>query len=235
MTAAKQDAPPPQPQVAAPPNKLVAGYRWVMGLGRRLYDWVLHWAETPYGAIALAVLALAESSFFPIPPDVLLIALALSVKRKAFRYALICSVASVVGGMLGYAIGSVLWNVPGTTEYTAVAQFFFDFVPGFTVDRFREVQELYRAYDFWVVFAAGFTPIPYKVITITAGVFDLDLVMFTIASAVGRSARFFLVAGLLYVFGETIKRWIDRYFNLVTLAFLVLLAAGFVVLKLVLH
>jgi len=221
--------------VAAPPNKLVAGYRWVMGLGRRLYDWVLHWAETPYGAIALAVLALAESSFFPIPPDVLLIALALSVKRKAFRYALICSVASVVGGMLGYAIGSVLWNVPGTTEYTAVAQFFFDFVPGFTVDRFREVQELYRAYDFWVVFAAGFTPIPYKVITITAGVFDLDLVMFTIASAVGRSARFFLVAGLLYVFGETIKRWIDRYFNLVTLAFLVLLAAGFVVLKLVLH
>ncbi len=219
----------------AQPRGPMTALRWFLGLGRRAYDWVLHWAETPYGGVALFLLALAESSFFPIPPDVLLIALALSVRRKAFRYALICSIASVLGGMLGYLIGSSLWYLPQSSETTALAKFFFDYVPGFTVERFRQVQELYRAYDFWIVFAAGFTPIPYKVITITAGVFDLDFPMFFVASAVGRSARFFLVAGLIYLFGEPIKRWIDRYFNLLTLAFLVLLVGGFLVLKWVAH
>ncbi len=223
------------PPSAASPNPLVRGYRWTTGLGRRLYDWVLHWADTPYASPALFALAFAESSFFPIPPDVLLIALALSRRTKAFHYALLCSLASVLGGMLGYAIGQFSWYLPGTTDYSGVAQFFFTYVPGFTAERFAYVQELYRAWDFWVVFTAGFTPIPYKVITITAGVFDLDFPMFVLASAVGRSARFFLVGALLYLFGEPIKNWIDKYFNLLSLLFVILLVGGFLVLKWLVH
>ncbi len=190
---------------------------------RRLYDWVLGWADSRYGVLALAILAFAESSFFPIPPDVLLIGLAVGAPKRSMKFAAVCSAASVVGGVLGYGIGHFVWQ---QTQH-----FFFSTVPGFTPEVFARVQGLFSEYDFWIVFAAGFTPIPYKVFTISAGVFDIAFPMFLLASLVGRSARFFLVAGLIFVFGPTIRRFIDRYFNLLAIAFFVLLLAGFGVIK----
>lgn len=190
---------------------------------RRLYDWVLSWAETPYGAPALFFLALAEASFFPIPPDVLLLPLCIGKRARALRFAAICTAGSVIGGAIGYAIGWGAW--------AAVDQVFYDFVPGFSEDKFQMVGGLYDSYNFWIVFVAAFTPIPYKVITIAAGVFAINFPMFMVASFVGRGARFFLVAGLLYFFGEPIRGFIDRWFNLLVVAFTIMLIGGFVLLK----
>ena len=194
---------------------------------RKTYDWVMHWAKTPYGAPALFVLAFAESSFFPIPPDVLLIALALSLPSKALYFAFVCSVGSVLGGVAGYGIGWGLWEV--------LQGFFFDYVPGFSHHTFETIRGKYDLYNFWVVFTAGFTPIPYKVITISAGVFKINFPVFVVASAVSRSARFFLVGWLIYKFGTPVKDFIDRYLNILTIAFTVLLVAGFIIIKMVLN
>jgi membrane protein YqaA with SNARE-associated domain len=210
---AESDA--PQPQVDA-----VAATRRPH-LIRRLYDWVLNWAETPYGVWALFILAFAESSFFPIPPDVLLIALAFSIPARAFRYALISAIGSVLGGLAGYGIGFGLWEAAhGLFIPHVFSQAAFDSVVGY-----------YAKYDFWIVFTAAFTPIPYKVITITAGVCRINLPMFIIASAVGRAARFFLVAWLIHHFGKPIRTFIEKYFNLVTVLFTVGLIGGFVLLR----
>ena len=194
-----------------------------MRLLRNLYDWVLHWAETPYGAPALFILAVAESSVFPVPPDVLLIALCISAPLGAWRFATIASAGSVLGGLIGYGIGWGAWPL--------VNSFFFDFIPGFSMGVFTRVQELFAQYDFWVVFTAGFTPIPYKVITIGSGVFEINLLVFTLASLISRSLRFFLVAWLLYRFGPGMREFIDRYFNLLSIVFLLLLIGGFILLK----
>lgn len=204
-----------------------------MKLLRRLYDWVLKWAETPYGGYALFILAFAESSFFPIPPDPLLIALVLGASSKAFKYAASCTIASVTGALLGYTIGHFLWWTPGN-EFTGLAQFFFNNIPGFTVNAFYNIQKMYSTYDFWIVFTAGFTPIPYKLITVSSGAFNINIPMFIIASAVSRGARFFLVAFLIWKFGPQIKSFIDKYFNSLAVAFTILLIGGFVVIKMVL-
>lgn len=193
---------------------------------RRLYDWVLGWANTPYGVPALALLSFAESSFFPIPPDVLLIALVLGARDKWFKLALACSVASVAGGLCGYMIGWGIWSQVDTI--------FFSYVPGFSEHKFEKVGGLYEKWNFWVVFTAGFTPIPYKVITVTAGVFKINLAVFLVASAVSRSARFFLVAFLLHKYGEPVRDFIDRRFNILATVFTILLIGGFIVLKKVL-
>lgn len=186
-----------------------------------LYDWVLHWAQTPYGVPALILLAFAESSFFPVPPDVLLIALCLGLPARSFYFAAVCSAASVAGGMAGYAIGWVVWE--------EVQGFFFRFV--FREAVFLRVSELYHQYDFWAVFVAGFTPIPYKVFTVAAGVFGLDFSRFVLASVVSRSARFFLVAALIWRFGPPVKVFIDKYFNLLTFVFMALLIGGFAAIR----
>lgn len=193
---------------------------------RRLYDWMLHWAETPHGPAALAGLSAAESSFFPIPPDPLLVALALGASKKALRFAAICTAASVVGGLIGYLIGAGLWG--------ALAEPFFRYVPGVTPEAFERVRSLYDRYDFWAIFLAGLTPLPYKVFTISAGVFGVNLGIFVVASILSRGLRFFLVAGLIYRFGPPVKEFIDRHFNMLTWAFGVLLILGFVVIELVL-
>jgi membrane protein YqaA with SNARE-associated domain len=189
---------------------------------RRLYDWVLHWAATPYGTWALFLLALSESSFFPLPPDVLLIALAVAIPEKSFKYALICSVGSVLGGCLGYLIG---WQF-----MTSIGERIISFY-GLN-QKVAYIAELYSAYDAWAIGIAGFTPIPYKVFTISAGAFKINFWVFLLASIVSRSARFFLVGGLIYIFGSQIKSFIDRYFDLLAIAFTVLLVAGFVIIKL---
>ncbi len=201
-----------------------------MNIIKKLYDWVLSWGASKYGAIALFVLAVMESSFFPIPPDVLLIALCLGAQAKSFRYAAICLAGSIVGAAGGYMIGSVLWMNGG--EYTAIANFFFEHL--FTEESFLSVGELYNKYNFWIIFTAGFTPIPYKIFTITAGLFHVDFVMFIIASIVARSMRFFLVAWLIWKFGTPIKSFIDKYFNLLAIAFTVVLIGSFALIKLVL-
>lgn len=192
---------------------------------RRLYDWVLSWAESPYGPIALFVLAFVESSFFPIPPDLLLIALCLGARSRALRYAALCTVGSILGGLFGYGIGHFAFD--------AVGQPIVDFYG--VAERYDQVQGLYETHGFWVVFLAGFTPIPYKVFTIAAGVFKLSLAPFVLASTISRGARFFLVAGLLAWLGAPVKSFIDRWFNLLTLVFGLLLVGGFVVVKLLAH
>jgi membrane protein YqaA with SNARE-associated domain len=197
---------------------------------KKLYDWVLKWSETPYGPIALFILAFIESIFFPIPPDVLLIALALGSATKSFRFALNCTIGSVAGAFIGYAIGHFAWlTVAG--EFTGFANFFFNNIPGFSVNLFNSIKALFNQWDFWVIFTAGFTPIPYKVFTVTAGVFDINLVMFFIASIISRGARFFIVAWLIWKFGPSIKKFIEKYFNMLALGFTVLLIGGFVLIK----
>ncbi len=186
-----------------------------------MYDWVLAQAHSKHGTLALFLLSFAESSFFPIPPDVLQIALTLERRSRAFYYAAVSAVASVLGGLAGYAIGWGLW--------AAVDGFFFRYV--FDEAVFDRVEGLYQRYDFWCVFAAAFTPIPYKVFTIAGGVFHISLPMFILASIIGRSGRFFLVAAMLWWFGPPIKSFIDRYFNILSVVFTVLLVGFFLLLK----
>ncbi len=193
------------------------------GWVRRLYDWVLHWAETPYGPAALVFLAFAEASFFPIPPDPLLMALCLGAAARSFRFAAMATVASVMGGVGGYIIGAGAWQILG--------DFFFSYVPGVTPEAFIAVQEYYERYDFWAIFLAGLTPIPYKVFTLSAGVFAINFPVFVLASFLSRGLRFFVVAGLIYRFGPPMSRFIDRYFNLLTWVFGALIILGFVVVK----
>jgi membrane protein YqaA with SNARE-associated domain len=188
---------------------------------RGLYDWVLHWAATPYGSWALFLLALSESSFFPIPPDVLLIALAVAIPEKAFKYALICSIGSVLGGCLGYLIGLQFMTSIGEK----IIVFY-----GLN-QKVAYIAELYSTYDAWAIGIAGFTPIPYKVFTISAGAFKINFWVFIVASIVSRSARFFLVGGLIFIFGSQIKSFIDRYFDILAIAFTVLLVGGFILIK----
>ncbi|MFH1227525.1 MAG: VTT domain-containing protein [Planctomycetota bacterium] len=192
---------------------------------KSLYNWVLTWAQSPFGAWALFILAFAESSFFPIPPDVLLIALGISIPVKSFRYALICSIGSVLGGMFGYLIGWQFWQWMG--------EFFFNNLGsvGFTRANFDLVQKLYSDNAFLAVFTAAFTPIPYKVFTIAAGVFNIDFGIFVLASAIGRPLRFFMVAAIVYFGGAPAKRFIERYFNLLTSIFVILIILGFIVIK----
>ena len=192
------------------------------GIIRKTYDWVINWAYTPYGFIALFLLAFAESSFFPIPPDVLLIALALGAPSKSFRFAALCTLGSVLGGMFGYYIGMKFFDVAGYR----ILEFY-----GF-LDKFAMVQDMYRRYDVWFVGAAGFTPIPYKVFTIAAGTFKMSFMRFVIVSAFSRGARFFIVSTLIWMFGQRIRNFIDKYFNLLSLLFFIILVAGFIVVKL---
>jgi membrane protein YqaA with SNARE-associated domain len=188
---------------------------------KRLYDWVLHWADTPYGKPALFILAFAESSFFPVPPDVLLIALALGASKKSFRFALICTVGSVIGGVVGYGIGYF--------GYEAIGKPIIDFYHGQEV--MAKIEHQYAQYGFWGVLVAAITPIPYKVFTISSGFFRFEFWSFMIASVIGRSFRFFAVAALIYFFGPPIKNFIDKYFNALCIIFMVLLVGGFVLLK----
>ena len=196
----------------------------VMNIVKRLYDWVLSWSESRWGALALFVLAFAESSFFPIPPDVLLIALCIGATAKSFRFAAICLAGSVLGALVGYTIGHFAWQTP-SGEFTALANFFFEHV--FTIEQFNEVKALYDQYDFWVVFTAGFTPLPYKLITISGGLFSINLPMFFVASVVSRGLRFFIFAALIWKFGAPIKSFIDKYFNKLAILFTVLLVGSF--------
>ena len=202
----------------------------MMSLIRNLYDWVLKWSESKYGPIALGVMAFAEASFFPIPPDVLLIALALGMRSKSIQYGLICSIGSVLGAVCGYAIGSFLWW-NGVEQFSQLAQFFFNSIPGFSPDLFYLIKTKYEVWNFWIIFTAGFTPIPFKVFTVSAGAFGVNFIMFIIASTLSRSARFFLVSGLIWKYGKPMNVFIDKYFNKLAILFTALLISGFLLIK----
>ena len=188
---------------------------------RRMKAWVEGFAVKPYAAWALFLIAFAESSFFPIPPDVLLIAIAVIIPKKAFRYALICSVGSVLGGMFGYYIGYAFFETVGSRIISLYG----------VHDQYEKVRLLYQQNAFMAIAIAGFTPIPYKVFTIAAGAFQIPLSTLVVASALSRTARFFLVASLFYFFGAPIKSFIDRYFEILSIVFVVLLVLGFVVIR----
>ncbi|MCB9665544.1 MAG: DedA family protein [Alphaproteobacteria bacterium] len=189
-----------------------------MGGLRRLYAWVLSWAQSPWGPAALFVLAFVESSFFPIPPDPLLIALCLGAVTRSWMFALNCTIASVLGGMLGYVIGMTAFDWVGLP----ILEFYGK------VDDFERYRELFRAQGDLAVFVAALTPVPYKLVTITAGAADMNVPGFVLASIVGRGARFFAVAGLIWWRGEQIAGFIERHFEKLSIAFAVLLVGGFV-------
>lgn len=193
--------------------------RWV----KSLYDWVIHWSKTTHAKTALFVIAFAESSFFPIPPDVLLMAMGVSEPKKALRFAGICLVGSLLGGVAGYYIGIGLWHL--------ISDLFFQYIPGFSPALFDKVALMYKEHAFWAVFTAGFTPIPYKLFTIAAGVAQISLPQFIIASILSRGLRFFLVGGALRYFGAPVKIFIEKYFEILTIAFTVLFIGGFAALK----
>jgi membrane protein YqaA with SNARE-associated domain len=222
----------PEPRTSGEPDPVVAAgdpgtSRAAKRPGpvRRLYDWTLGWADHPAGERALFGVAVAESSFFPIPPDVLLMALALGKPKRALWFAAIATIGSVIGGIIGYFIGFFLFEQIGRP----VLEFYG------AMDKFDTVGDLYRENLILALFTAGFTPIPYKVFTIAGGAFGVMLIPFILISFVSRGLRFFLVAGLIRAFGQPVKRFIDRYFNILTIVFVVLLLGGFYVIRVALH
>jgi membrane protein YqaA with SNARE-associated domain len=188
---------------------------------RRVYHWTLKWAEHQRSTYALSILAFTESVFFPVPPDVLLMVMGAAKPRRSLYYALLCSVFSILGGVAGYALGHLAWM--------AVDQIFFQYV--FSQELFHKVGELFQQNAFWAIFTAAFTPIPFKVFTVAAGAFEISFGTFLAACLVGRPLRFFMVGGLLYVFGAPVKAWVEKYFNLLTVLFTLLLIAGFLAIK----
>lgn len=215
---------------------------------RRLYDWVLHWSATPYGMVALFIIAFVESSFFPIPPDVLLVALAVATPFKWKRIAFLCTVGSVLGGLFGYLIGFLAWDSIGVPVLTSVAHVNFvehggrlDIaLPAYLTDNFYDslggkyLFEVYDKWNSWIVFIFGLTPLPYKLVTITAGVAKVNIPVFVIASIFARALRFYLVAWIISKWGVAAKTFIDKYFNILATAFVVLLIAGFAIVKIIL-
>jgi membrane protein YqaA with SNARE-associated domain len=194
-----------------------------LDLLRKLYNWTIHWAKTKQAPYALFGIAFIESSFFPIPPDVLLIAMVMSDKKKWFKFAAICTVGSVLGALFGYFIG---WGL-----YETVGKMIVDTYK--LQDIVTLIGQKYQENSFLTIFTAAFTPIPYKAITITAGLFKISLSMLVFASIIGRSGRFFLVAGSLRIFGKRISDSIEKYFDLFSIIFVVLLVGGFLLLKFV--
>ena len=186
---------------------------------RKLYFWTLHWADTRYALVALVVLSFTESSFFPIPPDILLMAMCFARPQKWVLYSGWCTVASVAGGIAGWFLGWGFWEI--------TKDFFYSVVPGFTPEVFGKVQHLYADNAFLAILAAAFTPIPYKVFTVAAGVFAISIPTLIIASIIGRGARFFLVGGVIRFFGPKAKPFLERNFEVATLLLLGLFIAGF--------
>ena len=188
---------------------------------RRLYDWTLEKCEHRHAERWLALISFVESSFFPIPPDVLLAPMCLATPQRAFRYAFICTAASVLGALLGYAIGMFLFENVGQWILSLYG----------LEERFEGFADNFNEHGWVIVLLAGFTPLPFKVITIAAGATAMPLYILIAASIIARSARFFLVAALLWKFGPPMKRLIEQHFNLISIVFSAALIGGFVLLR----
>lgn len=188
---------------------------------KALYDWTMRLGESKYGFWGLLFVAFIESSFFPIPPDILLIPMVLSMRTKAFKFAFWATVASVLGGILGYGIGMFGFEMIGKP----LLEFYH------YQDQFESFKTTFNEWGAWAVFVTGVTPFPYKVITITSGVTELDFTIFILTSIAARGARFFLVAGLLYYFGTPIRDFIEKRLGLLFILFFVILIGSFVLIK----
>jgi membrane protein YqaA with SNARE-associated domain len=188
---------------------------------KRLYDWMMRMAAGPRAPHALAMVSFAESSFFPIPPDVMLIPMVLANRAKAWWYAALATLASVVGGIFGYAIGYFLFNSVGKPILAFYGH----------EGSLDAAIRLFNEWGVWILIAKGWTPLPFKVLTIMAGVSGMALVPFILASILSRAMRFFLVAGLLYFFGDPIRKFIEERLTLVTTAFVIALVGGFIAVK----
>jgi membrane protein YqaA with SNARE-associated domain len=189
---------------------------------RKLYDWVFEQARKPYATKALAGVSFAESSFFPIPPDVMLAPMVLSRPDKAYQYALICSIASVIGGLFGYAIGFFLEPF-GMWLLTTLGK----------SDAFETSKALFQQHGAWIILIKGLTPIPYKLITISAGIFAFNLPLFILLSAITRAGRFFLVAFVLKTWGPAMLEVIEKRLAMWTVIGLVVLVGAFFAIKLI--
>ena len=187
-----------------------------MKIIRYLYNWTLEQSSKKHASWFLAFISFIESSIFPIPPDVVLIPMIIAKRTKAFILAFVCTTFSVLGGLLGYLIGFALFNSVGII-----------LVNFYGMNEYIEnLKEYYNNYGVWFVLIAGFTPFPFKIITIASGLFQLNLIIFILCSVVARGCRFYLIAFLLYLFGETIKNYIDKYFNILTILFFIFLICG---------
>ena len=188
---------------------------------RSLYDWTLSLAAHPRALWALAFVAFVESSFFPIPPDALMIPMIIAAPRRAYIIAAVATIASVLGGLLGYAIGALAYEQIGQPILASLGK----------ADAMIEFNQRFADLSFWPVLIAGLTPFPYKVITIMSGWTGLPLTTFIITSIIARAGRFFLVAGLLYYFGAPIRDFIEKRLGLMTVIFVVLLIGGFMAVR----
>ncbi len=184
---------------------------------KRLYHWTLQLAERPYAPWALGVIAFAESSFFPVPPDVILVPMSLAQPRRAWTYALICTVGSVAGALLGYAVGALLFETVGQ---------WLIHLYGYGA-RVAELKSLFAQWGWAVILLKGLTPVPFKIVTITSGLLAYNLPLFVLLCAVTRGARFFLLALLLNSFGETIKSYLERFFGTFMVVLVLLVLVGF--------
>lgn len=192
---------------------------------RRLYDWTMSLAARPRAIWALGAVSFAESSFFPIPPDVMLLPMALARPERAWRYALVCTLTSVAGGLLGYAIGALLYDSIGSWLFRT-----YGLEQG--AEAFRAS---YAQYGHWIILLKGLTPIPYKLVTITSGFAGYDLFWFVVLSVITRGARFFLIAGFLRRFGGPVREWLERNFALAAGLFVAAIVSGFVAFRYLLH
>ena len=192
-----------------------------MNFLKKTYNWTLEKAQHKNAKWYLSLISFAESSFFPIPPDILLIPMALASKARALFYAFMCTLFSVLGGILGYAIGYFFYN--------SVGIYIVDFYH--LENSFNIFENYYKEFGILIVLGAGITPFPYKFITIASGVFGLNILLFIIVSIIGRGLRFYLIAILLYFFGEKIKLIIDKYFNILTIVFFILLVGSVFIIR----
>jgi len=192
-----------------------------MQILRNLYNWTLLKSRHPKASWFLCVISFVESSFFPIPPDIILIPMVIAKRASAFFYAFLCTISSVLGGIIGYCIGYYFYNSLGFL----IVNYY-----GLT-DQFYNFEQYYIKYGIWIILGAGFTPFPFKFITIASGVFGLNIFLFISISIIARGLRFYLIASLLKIFGKTIENVIDRYFNILASLFFILLFGSIVILK----
>ena len=192
-----------------------------MNILRKTYDWTIEKSKSPKAVWFLSLVSFTESSIFPIPPDIILIPMIIAKRINAFFYALVCTISSVIGGIIGYCIGFFFFNSLGILiiNYYGLQ------------NQFNNFEQYYQLFGIWLVLGAGFTPFPFKFITIASGVFNLNILLFIITAVVARGLRFYLIAGLLFVFGEKIKVLIDKYFNILAILFFILLIGSVLLIK----
>ena len=192
-----------------------------MKLLRQLYEWTLNKANHPKASWFLSIISFMESSFFPIPPDIILIPMIIAKRTKAWSYAFICTTSSVIGGLAGYCIGLFFYNTLGVliVEYYGLT------------NQFSVFEKYYIQYGMWIVLGAGFTPFTFKFITIASGVFGLNVLLFTAVAIIARGLRFYLLAFLLKLFGQVIEQLIDKYFNILATLFFILLVGSIMIVK----